>query len=127
MAANYRPMLELADEMALFQRYLSPEEEKACAKIEGAFNDERRKFVYDLIKDDVPPGEHIALVERDLDRIGATGNHYEFAIQHVRDELHRHIEKQLGSSPLMRVVTRWGPPAAILIFTSLAIYIRSNR
>ena len=34
--ANYRPMLELADELALLQRYLGPQEEKKCGQLSGA-------------------------------------------------------------------------------------------
>ena len=125
MAANYRPMLELADELALLQRYLGPQEEKQCGLLESAFNDERRIFVYELIKDERLPEDHVAIIDRDLDRISETGNHYDFAIQHVRDQLHLHVARQLNSSRLVQVATRWGPPFAILIVTCLLLYIRS--
>lgn len=118
-------MLEVADELAHFQRYLGPEEEKECHRLERLFEGERRKFVYDLVKEERSLDEQLALIDRDLDRIAQSGNHYDFAIEHVRDSLHQHVTRQMGSSTLMRMVTRWGPPVGVAVATMVVIYLRT--
>jgi hypothetical protein len=127
VTANYRPLLELADDLAGHQRYCGPEEERAAQKIEQAFAAERRKFVYELIGGGGSSEALLASIDRDLDRVAATGNHYEFAIDHVRADLHRHVAKQLGSSRPMQLLTRWGPPVGAAIAFAVVAYLRANR
>lgn len=120
MRREYGPLLEIGEDLARYQGYLSPNEEKECAKLEGAFASERRKLVYDLIKSGEPPAVLLTTVNADLERLEATGNYSGFTIGHVREELTKHIAKQAGSSPIIRFATRWGPP--VLGILAMAVY-----
>lgn len=126
MAADYRPLMMLADELAAYQRYCSPAEEAAARKLEGQFAAERRKFIYDLIgKGGVAADAIHASVDRDLERIAATGNHSAFALDHVRGALHEHLAKQLGSSRAMQLLTRWGPPVGAGLALVIYVYLKT--
>ncbi|WP_114228872.1 MULTISPECIES: hypothetical protein [Sphingomonas] len=126
MAANYRPLMDLADDLAGYQRYCSTADDAAARKIEGQFNGERRKLVYELIgKGGVPVDAVLASVDRDLERIAATGNHTAFAIDHVREQVHQHLAKQLGSSRAMQLLTRWGPPIGAGIALIAYFYLKT--
>ena len=127
MRRDYGPLLEIGEELARYQGYLSPNEEKECGKLEGTFAAERRKLVYELVKSGDAAPALVTMVNADLDRLEATGNHSEWAIDHVRGELSRHIEEQSGSSRLMQFATRWGPPALGAIAMAAYIYFRALR
>ena len=127
MARNYRPMLEIAEELARFQRYLGPTEEQEEAKLKAAFAAERRKFVYDVVREPGEKSEVVPSIDSQLDRALASGNYAEWSIDHVRGELHQHIGKQINSSPFVRFGTRWGPPVFGIIAIAAYFYAQSLR
>jgi hypothetical protein len=119
-------MLEIADDLARFQGFLSTDEETEAGKLEGKFAGERRKFVYDAVREGKPLPVLLSSINADLDRLRATGNYYDYGICHVREELHEHITRQMGNSPFMRFAARWGPPALGVIGMAVYFYLKAR-
>jgi hypothetical protein len=115
---DYRPLLEAAQELQFFTGYLDTQGLKEQGKAQGIFNAERRKFVYERLKDSGDPEAAIASVSADLDRIAETNTDYTpGAIEEVRSQLIEHIRRQASNGPFMRFIVRWGPPALITAAT----------
>jgi hypothetical protein len=112
MSRNYGPMLEAAQELQFFTGYLDTQGRKEQSKAQGALDAERRKFVYERLKESDDHEALIASVSADLDRIAATTTEYTpGAVEEVRTQLVEHIGKQGANGPVMRFIVRWGPPA----------------
>jgi hypothetical protein len=112
MSRNYGPLLEAGQELQFFTGYLDTQGLKNRGRVQDAFNAERRKFVYEALKENDDPEALIASVSADLDRIAETTTEYgPGAIEEVRVELIEHIRRQGSNGPFMRFVVRWGPPA----------------
>ena len=111
---DYRPLLNAAQELQFFTGYLDTQGLKEQGKAQSLFNTERRKFVYERLKESGDPEAAIASVSADLDRIAQTSTEYTpGAIEEVRAQLIEHIGRQGRNGPFMRFVVRWGPPAAV--------------
>jgi hypothetical protein len=114
MRRDYRPLLNAAQELQFFTGYLDTQGLKEQGKAQSAFNAERRKFVYERLKESDDHEAVIALVSADLDRIAQTTTEYTpGAIEEVRTQLIEHIGRQARNGPLMRFAVRWGPPALV--------------
>jgi hypothetical protein len=105
-------MLDAAQELQFFTGYLDTQGLKEQAKVQSAFNAERRKFVYETLKESNDHDALIATVSADLDRIAETTTEYSpGAIEEVRAQVVEHIGRQASNGPFMRFIVRWGPPA----------------
>jgi hypothetical protein len=124
---NYRPMLVLADDLQGFGGYLGPEAKQQRNRLQTQFDQKRREFVYDLIKSEPDRGLLWPTVAGDLDRIEASGEHHPGAIDLVREELEKHIAKQVGNHPILRFATRWALPAIAAGAAILHFYLQYNR
>jgi len=107
---DYQPMLRHAENLQYLSGYLSPQDLQRQRQTLEAFRQRRREFVYELVRSGEPADTLIPTVAQDLDAIEATSEYHPGAIEFLREELDRHIAKQLGSNPLQRFVTRWGVP-----------------
>ncbi len=124
---DYRPMLELADELELFTGYMDTARQQEAGKVRQTYDQKRREFVYDLIKSEPDRSLLWPKVAADLDRMETAGEHYPGAIDRVRADLQKHIAKQAGSHPILRFATRWALPAAVAGAAILHFYLQAQR
>jgi hypothetical protein len=118
MRRDYRPLLEAAQDLQFFTGYLDTKGLQEQGRVQGVFNAERRKFVYERLKESDDHQALIASVSADLDGIAQTSTDYiPAAIEEVRSQLIEHIGRQGSKGPLMRFVVRWGPPALMTAAT----------
>lgn len=128
MSRDYRPMLEVAQELQFFTGYLDTEDKKRQMAVQARFDSERRKFVYELFNERDDHNRLVESVSGDLDRIAATTTEYNHgAIEEVRAELLQHIDRQSSNSPIMRFIVRWGPPTVGVAFVIAYIVARAYR
>ena len=60
MSRDYRPLLDLAQELQFFTGYLDSEDKKRQMGVQGNFDSARRKFVYELFQES---DDHSGLAE----------------------------------------------------------------
>jgi hypothetical protein len=128
MKTDYRPILEAAHELLHYSGYLDTQGKKEQSAAQSQFNGERRKLVYELLKQTDDHEALIATVSADMDRMAANSmDHSHAAIEEVRSELIKHIRRQASNGPFMRFITRWGPPAvaasAIAAYVAFRMYV----
>ena len=125
MARLYRDLLIMGGELQDYSGYMSQQDVRDKQQLQARFDAERRAFVYDLIRErEQAAAAHIASVSADLDRIEATREYREDAIDYVREELAKHIERQAGNGRFMRFAVRWGPPTLGVVLAILYLYVQ---
>lgn len=126
MARNYGPVLSLAEDLQDFRGYLDSEDMKRQAEVRGNFTGAVRVFVYALYKESPDHGGLGFSVSGDLNRIAATGDYSQGAIDEARAALIGEIEARSRNHPAIRFIIRWGPPAIGLAAAAAYIYYRTR-
>lgn len=127
MPRDYGELLERAQDLEEYTGYLDTIARNEQIQARGRFDDARRRFVYDLFKEEIGREEILPSVLADLDGLEAANPYLGGALSTIREELTRHIGKQARNNPVQRFLIRWGPPALTVAAAAAYIYFRSMR
>ena len=124
MARYYQDLLDASHELLAYDGYLSTARLTEKNQVQATFDAARRAFVYDLFKEGMEKSAIWPSVSADLDEIDRANPHAGPALDYVREQLERHIGRQMGAHPIVRFAIRWGPPAGTAIAVLVYFYLK---
>ncbi len=100
------------------------EDIKQRNSVQHRFDQERRVFVFNALKDSHGPGIARQKIVLELDAYLAEHGDGLGEVSFVKEQLLKHLDKQAGRAPIVRFVTRWAVPTGGALVTIAYIYLQ---
>lgn len=110
---DYFPMLAAADQLAAFQGFLDTQGIKLRNEAQARFNDQVKKFVFEIMRNEDDVESLISSVNFDIDQfVSANSGIEDFSTALIRNSVISRIEKDSRRPAWLRQTIRWAPIAA---------------